>query len=296
MAPRDYARLHFDWYRDEVLEAIADEEPAALWIWPVLIAIAKEESHATTNPTGAFERSAAGIAKASHVPLAQVQHALELLVEGEFLTTSPGSKPRVLRIELEGFAKWQTPRKGKAEQEQKRRDASRENVEPRGGSVGGALPSVTETGDVEKVSGSLRSPSSVAGGDDQLEVAGCAHSTSSVPCSNCAADAVERAGKVSSRMVAGVFEAWAELFHRNGNTKLDQRRRRRIEWALREYGREDVWRCLKGYASDPWRHEKATHNEIATLFRNAGTFEAGLQMHGDHRPPSGGDDIENLGY
>ena len=153
MPPRDYARLHFDWYRDAVLEEIAAEEPAALWIWPVLIGMAKEKSHATTNPTGAFERSAAGIAKASHVPVDQVKRALELLAEGEFITTSPAAKPRVLRIEIDNFSKWQTPRKGKAEQQQARRDASREKKPSRGGSVGGALPSVvleTETKTKEK--------------------------------------------------------------------------------------------------------------------------------------------------
>lgn len=254
MAPRDYARLHFDWYRDEVLEAIAEDEPAALWIWPVLIGMAKEESHARTNPTGVFERSASGIGKAAHVPADQVERALQLLVEGEFLTTSPADKPRVLRIELANFAKWQTPRSGGAEREQRRRDTSRENVPSRDADVTGACRSVDgrlETGEVLSGSEQSSSPSS--------------KKASTGP---------------SPEQVRGVFDYWRELFNRSATVKLDEKRRRRIVWALRTYDRDGVAHCLRGYANDrEWPRDTPTKNEIATLLRDAAHVEAGIEKY-----------------
>lgn len=155
MPPRDYARLHFDWYRDPVLDAIADDEPAVMSIWPVLIGMTKEASHAVTNPLGVIELGIGAVARAARVDTRVAGRALVLLEEGEMIELEEGAKRGTRRIALTNFSKWQTPRKGKAEQEQVRRDASRGKVESRGDSVGGALPSVTGDGRKVKVKPSL---------------------------------------------------------------------------------------------------------------------------------------------
>lgn len=165
MPPRDYARLHFDWYRDPVLDAIADDEPAVMAIWPVLIGMTKEASHATTNPLGVIELGVGAIARAARVDTKVAGRALVLLEEGEMIDVEEGAKRGTRRIALTNFSKWQTPRKGKAEQEQARRDASRGNVEPRGDDVGAALPSVTRDERKVKVK-----PTLSAGADDVRRV------------------------------------------------------------------------------------------------------------------------------
>lgn len=278
MPPRDYARLHFDWYRDDVLETIADEEPAALWIWPVLIGMAKEKSHATTNPLGVFEKSAAGIGKAAHVPADQVQRALDLLVEGEFIRTSPADKPRVLRIELVAFDRWQTPRKGAAEREQKRRDASREKVPSRDGDVTGALRSVvleTETGDVE-VSSSLRSLSLADSVDEPVTVRK-KKEPKPTPFPKPTADEID-----------DVIRWWAETFgHVVEDPRAVKGRRDRVRWAWSQYGKTRLARCLQGYASDPWWMGAVTRNKLTTLLKNAEAFEAGESLWKQSRDGAG---------
>lgn len=150
MTPRNYARLHFAWYRDPVLEAIADEDPAAVWAWPLLVSMAKEASHATTNPTGEVECAPGRVARALHLDADRVRAVLDLLAEGELVTLLEPSSPRLVRFRLTSFDRWQTPRSGSAEREQARRDrgtASREKASERDAGVSGSLRSVgRETG------------------------------------------------------------------------------------------------------------------------------------------------------
>lgn len=113
---------------------------------------------------------------------------------------------------------------------------------------------------------------------------------------------IEKVDPIPSSMIVGVFDAWCEKFNRNANTKLDDKRRARIRWALKTYGRDVVWQVLVGYASDPWRHEATSRNEIRTLFRDAATVERGLelyaatQMVGASASPGSRNALTDMGY
>jgi len=97
----------------------------------------------------------------------------------------------------------------------------------------------------------------------------------------------------------GVFETWQTLF-KTPRTKLSKKRITRIEWALKNYSKEEVWHCLQGYASDPWRHEQLTRHEIATLFRDEQRFEEGLHKYEKQRGSTTGnqtvDELKAMGY
>lgn len=273
MPPRDYARLHWDWYEDPVLAEAADEEPAALWLWPLLIAMAKEASHAHTNPTGKLKTSTAQLARVLHVERARIERAVELLQDGDLVTVTPDGKMAIV-LELPAFARWQAPRWSAAEKQQLRRDASRGFVVSRTPDVPSAY---TERGErrEEKEGKELSLPSPLSG------------TTTEKP-------AIEKGPTADE--VRKVFDAWRGLFGRNANTKLDDTRRARIKWAWREYGKEVVWKVLRGYSKDPWRHEATSRHDLKVLLKNAASIERGLELDGEGGEGPGGDDLERMGY
>lgn len=119
--PRDYIRLSQHWYQDAVLCACADIEPAALWVWPVLIGMGKAEMHDTENPEGIFRASIKGLAAAIRVPEQRVSDALALLADGELIayeTTTLG----LLKIRVCRLSKWQVAPFSVAERKQTQRD------------------------------------------------------------------------------------------------------------------------------------------------------------------------------
>lgn len=129
----------------------------------------------------------------------------------------------------------------------------------------------------EEVSGSLRSPSP----DDSV-----------------GQSVIEEKGPTAEQ-VRRVFDAWCRLFDRNANTKLDEKRRARIRWALREYDRRVVWEVLQGYASDPWRREASSRHELRVLLRDAAAIERGLELYGQRSAPAAGsgmDELAKAGY
>ncbi len=79
-----------------------------------------------------------------------------------------------------------------------------------------------------------------------------------------------------------VFDAWKTAFKkRRGVFKSGDKRDRAIRARLKEWTIEDVVRAINGYAMDPWRHEQPSRHELATLLRNDGQIEAGLEIHDD---------------
>lgn len=79
----------------------------------------------------------------------------------------------------------------------------------------------------------------------------------------------------------GVFAFWMDEFKVGSQAKLERGKKRdkAIMWALGAYGRDGVWKALKGYAADPWRHEARSRHEIATLLRDAAQVEEGLDKY-----------------
>lgn len=112
-----WARLDVEWFDDHVLRAAAEIEPACLVLWPILVAKAKADSHVEANPTGRIRTTTRTLATCALVDVEQVDRALALLVEGEFLTSTE-ARFGAVEIELAAFERWQTPRASKAERDE----------------------------------------------------------------------------------------------------------------------------------------------------------------------------------
>lgn len=87
----------------------------------------------------------------------------------------------------------------------------------------------------------------------------------------------------SSPEIAEVFEHWRSTLGKTTAAKLDPKRRKRIEWALKAYGLETVKRCIDGYATSPWHRgtdPKSTrpYDDLELWLRDAAHVEAGLAM------------------
>lgn len=83
--------------------------------------------------------------------------------------------------------------------------------------------------------------------------------------------------------IAEVFEYWRSTLGKSAAAKLDPKRRKRIEWALKAYGLDAVKRCIDGYATSAWhrgtdpRSERA-YDDLELWLRDAKHVEAGLDM------------------
>jgi hypothetical protein len=77
--------------------------------------------------------------------------------------------------------------------------------------------------------------------------------------------------------VARVFVLWRDAFKRAHTTRLDDKRRRVIAKALKDYGWEGVVECINGYTHDPWP-ERQRRNDITLLLRDAEHIEDGRAL------------------
>jgi hypothetical protein len=140
-ALRDWARLDARWYEDPVLRAAAKQAPGAFVMWPVLVAMAKAHSHAIDNPFGRIMISVEDLAAACRVTKKRADAALVSLADAE-LVSVVADKSDIVCISLNGFEKWQTPRKSKADNKANADfKKCRENVPLSGGVVVERLPS-----------------------------------------------------------------------------------------------------------------------------------------------------------
>jgi hypothetical protein len=80
--------------------------------------------------------------------------------------------------------------------------------------------------------------------------------------------------------VEDIFDHWRHLWGKDSRTKLDPKRRRRIEQAVKQYGIEAVKRALMGYTLSPHhtgQNDRATvYDEIELHLRDAQHIEAGI--------------------
>lgn len=83
--------------------------------------------------------------------------------------------------------------------------------------------------------------------------------------------------------VKAVFDHWTVTFRKNAATKLDDKRKRRIQWAVKTYGLAASLRCIDGYGRDPW-DGRARNHDVTLLFRDATHFERGLELAGPDNP------------
>lgn len=247
MAPRDYARLSWKWHRDKVLRAVNRQAPGALQLWPVLIALSKEQSDATDNPRGVIESTWDDLAEEAMLTVDQVERAVELLSgDAEMVQVTVG-RMGVVHVELLRFDRYQVPRSSKAEQQQLRRDregASREKGVERGSGVASASAPFTETETVD-LDQALSSPPP-------------------------AATPRKRKPTEPDEAVVRCFDWYCQLWQKEGALALTltTKRRRAIEAALKEHGAQKVSQVIRGHHRNPWRHEKGlAGNDVAVLLR-----------------------------
>jgi hypothetical protein len=79
-----------------------------------------------------------------------------------------------------------------------------------------------------------------------------------------------------------VFEAWKQAFgKKRGVYKSGDKRDRVVQARLKTWSIEQLKDCVRGYSMDPWRHGGLVRHELATLLRNDGQIEAGLEIKDD---------------
>lgn len=76
-----------------------------------------------------------------------------------------------------------------------------------------------------------------------------------------------------------LFEHWRSVMGKSSATKLDDKRKRRCEWAIREYGIEAARLAIDGCARSDWhmgrdpRSNGVTYNDLSLIFRDSTHFE-----------------------
>ncbi len=90
--------------------------------------------------------------------------------------------------------------------------------------------------------------------------------------------------------VQAVFEHWCRVFKKPPSTKLLAKRRGVIEKALKDYGLNDVKRCIDGYSQSDWHcgdnPNGKPFTEIELFLRNETKIERGLELAGGLRAPT----------
>lgn len=260
-ALRDWARLDARWYADPLVRAAAAVAPEVMVLWPVLVGMAKHESHADDNPHGVILIHLDDLAHACRRDANDTHSALKALEEvGLIWSTTEAAN--ALRISLSGFAKWQTARKSDAERRANKRwrddDASRENVSLSHGRVtvasrpshGLVMPDVDVDIDVDK-----KEP--LSSKDDD---------------------------------VANVFEYWCKVERETGGLgaspngrrpKLTKDRAAKIRARLSEgYSPADLKMAIAFYARDPHHsgdNDRSTRfTDLKTTLKNGSKVEAGV--------------------
>jgi hypothetical protein len=122
---RNWAAIAVDWYEDPVVQAAADECREVLWIWPVLIAMAKRKSDAVDNPDGVVKISSRQLAYIGGVDVESVERALRAMQEGELLTVEQHKAKKAFSITLAKFADWQHATGSNADRQRQKRFAGK---------------------------------------------------------------------------------------------------------------------------------------------------------------------------
>lgn len=260
MAPRDYARLHWKWHRDKVLRAVNRQAPGALTLWPVMIAMSKEQSNATSNPRGVIETSIDDLAEEAMLDVKQVESILTLLYDHAEMVELSTGRMGVVHITLMRFGDWQVPRGSKAEHQQVIRDrapTSREKASERGGDVESPSLSFTET---------------------ETETVG--QTSMSVVAPTTAVVKKPRPKPEDDPQVVKCFEWYCEEWGKTGNfaIELSSKRARAIQSALSKHGPKVVATVLRGFRTDEWRVANGLKvNDITKLLRPE-NIEVGMEL------------------
>ena len=80
-------------------------------------------------------------------------------------------------------------------------------------------------------------------------------------------------------LLGDIFNFWVSVFAKDPvRTKLTLKRKKAIQSALKSHiDPEVLFRSIRGFANDPWRHGDPVRNELATLLRED-NIERGLNL------------------
>lgn len=91
-----------------------------------------------------------------------------------------------------------------------------------------------------------------------------------------------------SDQVAEVFDHWRTAMRKSARTVLDDKRRRRIKWALKHYGIDSAKKAIDGCAASPFHmgdnDAGQRHDDLTLIFRNAEKTERFLEFA--NKPPA----------
>lgn len=114
-------------------------------------------------------------------------------------------------------------------------------------------------------------------------------SGAAAPLDRLSATIIERADEGVRRVdeVQRVFNHW-QLATKKPGAKLDSKRRRVIQAALRLHPAEKLCRCIDGYASNPWHQGQNDRGrpflELDLMLRDAAHIESGLEFNQSTAP------------
>lgn len=277
-----WARLDAGWHRDPVLRAAAEIEPACMTLWPILVAEAKAESHVDRNPLGVVRATTRQLADLAVVDPERVTRALELLVEGEFITCDRGRLGTV-SIALVEFSKWQTPRRSKGERDERSRygpDGSRTpRMDPQQYRSDKAQDEAAPEGVCRENHPQWRRSGDGLATQDERRETGRDRSPSGDPSET-------PTEQPPSELVQEVFDRWAAGEERTGGLKgprLTKGRRDKIRARLKEgYSVDQLKQAVDGYHSSPFHlgtnDRGGRYTDLTLICRSGEYVEQGIQL------------------
>lgn len=82
---------------------------------------------------------------------------------------------------------------------------------------------------------------------------------------------------LTSNCVQRVFAHWKAVMGKTKRTLLDDKRKRRIEWAVKHYGADEACKAIDGCACSPFHmgdnDKKQRYNDLTLIFRDAEKVE-----------------------
>lgn len=256
---RNYIRLRQNYFEHPVLMACADEVPAAMHLWPVLIGKGRMGAHPVDNKSGAITTTINRLARDAYVSIDHVAPALAQLQEGGLILVSAEGQ-NVIRIVVNKLFPWQLmPGSSTARADESKANASREKA-PLGS--GEAAPK-------QRVSSPERE-------EEREEEEEKKETTSLVR-------------KERTDQIQNVFAYWCKVERETGGLgskgkgrppKLTKERRAKINARLEDdYSAADLKMAIAFYARDPHHLGETNgtrYTDLITTLKNGAKVEAGI--------------------
>lgn len=240
-----------------MLRACAREASASLVMFPVLVGMAKHQSHAADNPDGRIEIHLDDLARACCVTRKRAGEALQQLEDADLVRTT-AAKVGTICITLNGFAKWQTPRASPAERKA-RSDFDKKCREK--GSDGNGVVAVES-----RVGSGMVTPERDVDKDKEGDV----EITISSP-------------SAKDDLPRRLFEHWLAATKRNPNqNRLTKKRSGMVRARIGDgYTEEQLFAAIDGIAASSWHRgdnpSGARYDTFQFIFRDGENVEKGLE-------------------